>query len=180
VRTVLADHGEHFDPPHRILDPAMAGGTLLDLGSYLTTLATWALGPATAVLATGEMTAGGVNGQCAMVLTHAGNATSVLHTTLLSRTPTSATIAGTAATLTLPGPFFQPGDVVVTSADGARTMTWTDPEPIGHGALFHSALEAARCIGAGELTSPLHPPASVVAAMRALDEVTRQLGVTYA
>ena len=22
VRTVLADHGEHFDPPHRILDPA--------------------------------------------------------------------------------------------------------------------------------------------------------------
>ena len=180
VRTVLADHGEHFDPPHRILDPAMAGGTLLDLGSYLTTLATWALGPATAVLATGEMTAGGVNGQCAMVLTHAGNATSVLHTTLLSRTPTSATIAGTAATLTLPGPFFQPGDVVVTSADGARTVTWADPEAVGHGALFHSALEAARCIGAGELTSRLHPPASVVAAMRALDEVTRQVGVTYA
>jgi hypothetical protein len=34
VRTVLADHGERFDPPHRILDPAMAGGSLLDLGSY--------------------------------------------------------------------------------------------------------------------------------------------------
>ena len=43
VRTVLADHGEHFDPPHRILDPAMAGGSLLDLGTYVTTLATWAL-----------------------------------------------------------------------------------------------------------------------------------------
>ncbi len=179
VRTVLADHGEHFDPPHRILDRSMAGGALLDLGSYLTTLATWVLGPASRVRASGEMTASGVNGQTAMLLTHAGAATSVLHTTLLSRTPTSATIAGTSATLTLPGPFFQPGDVVVTAADGSRSVTWTDPEPIGHGALFHSALEAARCIGAGLLSSPLHPPESVGTAMLALDEVTRQVGVIY-
>ena len=102
------------------------------------------------------MTPTGVNGQAAMLLTHAGDATSVLHSTLLTRTPTTATIAGTAATLTLPGPFFMPGDVVVTSADGSRTVTWTDPEPIGHGALYHSALEAARCIGEGLLESPLH------------------------
>jgi predicted dehydrogenase len=179
VRTVLADHGEHFDPPHRILDPAMAGGSLLDLGSYLTTLATWVLGPVSQVRAAGEMTASGVNGQTAMLLTHAGGATSVLHTTLLSRTPTSATIAGTAATLTLPGPFFQPGDVVLESADGSRAVTWTEPEPIGHGALFHSALEAARCIGEGLVCSPIHPPESVVTAMLALDEVSRQVGVTY-
>ncbi|MCU1537451.1 MAG: Oxidoreductase [Humibacillus sp.] len=179
VHTVLADHGEHFDPPHRILDPAMAGGSLLDLGTYVTTLATWALGPASAVHAAGSTTATGVNGQSAMVLTHAGSATSVLHSTLLTRTPTTATIAGTAATLTLPGPFFMPGDVVVTSADGSRSLSWTDPEPVGHGALFHSAIEAARCIGEGLLESPLHPAASVHANMTALDEVTRQLGITY-
>ena len=177
VRTVIADHGEHFDPPHRILDPAMAGGSLLDLGTYVTTLATWALGPALRVLATGETTASGVNGQAAMLLTHANDATSVLHSTLLTRTPTSATIAGTEATLTLPGPFFMPGDVVVTSADGSRAVTWTDPEPFGHGALYHSALEVARCIGDGLLGSPLHTAESVQANMRALDEVTRQLGI---
>ncbi|TQM64870.1 Gfo/Idh/MocA family protein [Humibacillus xanthopallidus] len=180
VRTVLADHGEHFDAPHRILDPAMAGGSLLDLGTYVTTFATWVLGPASRVQASGSMTPRGVNGQAAMVLTHAGEATSVLHSTLLTRTPTAATIAGTAATLTLPGPFFQPGDVAVTSADGSRTLTWTEPEPIGHGALFHSALEAARCIGEGLLESPLHPARAVVRNMTALDEVTRQVGVTYA
>jgi predicted dehydrogenase len=179
VHTVLADHGEHFDPPHRILDPAMAGGSLLDLGTYVTTLATWALGPAARVQAAGSMTSSGVNGQAAMVLTHAGDATSVLHSTLLTRTPTSATIAGTAATLTLPGPFFMPGDVVVTSADGSRSVTWMDPEPVGHGALHHSAVEAARCIGEGVLESPLHDARSVEANLTALDEVTRQLGVTY-
>jgi predicted dehydrogenase len=137
VRTVLADHGERFDPPHRILDPAMAGGSLLDLGSYLTALATWTLGPAQDVYATGEMTPSGVNGQAAMVLTHGGGARSVLHTTLLTRTPTAAVIAGTAATLTLPRPFFMPGDVVLTSADGGRTVTWAEPEPIGHPHRLH-------------------------------------------
>jgi predicted dehydrogenase len=179
VRTVLADHGERFDPPHRILDPAMAGGSLLDLGSYLTALATWTLGPAQEVFATGEMTPGGVNGQAAMVLTHGGGARSVLHTTLLTRTPTAAVIAGTAATLTLPGPFFMPGDVVLTSADGGRSVTWAEPDPIGHGGLYHSAVEVALRVAAGEPESPLRPAAGVVAGMRALDEVSRQLGVRY-
>ena len=179
VRTVLADHGERFDEPHRILDPAMAGGSLLDLGSYLTSFATWVLGPAENVYATGQMTPRGVNGQSAMVLRHPGGGCSVLHTTLLGRTPTSAVIAGTAATLTLPGPFFMPGDVVLTSADGRRTLTWTDPEPIAHGALYHSAIEAALCISAGELESPLRPAADVITGLRALDDVGRQVGVTY-
>jgi predicted dehydrogenase len=179
VRTVLADHGERFDPPHRILDPAMAGGSLLDLGSYLTALATWTLGPAQEVFASGEMTPSGVNGQAAMVLTHGGGARSVLHTTLLTRTPTAAVIAGTAATLTLPGPFFMPGDVVLTSADGGRAVTWADPDPIGHGGLYHSAVEVALRVTAGELQSPLRPAADVVAGMHALDEVSRQLGARY-
>jgi len=178
-RVVLADMGEWFDDGHRIMRPELAGGPMLDLGTYPVTLATWVLGPATRVLASGESTASGVNGQAAMLLTHAGDATSVLHSTLLTRTPTAATIAGTEATLTLPGPFFMPGDVVVTSADGSGSVTWTDPEPIGHGALYHSAVEAARCIGDGLLASPLHDAASVHANMSALDEVTRQLGITY-
>ena len=34
---------------------------------------------------------------------------SVLHTTLLSNTPTTAVIAGSDATLVIDGPFYQPG-----------------------------------------------------------------------
>ena len=145
----------------------------------LTALATWTLGPAQEVYATGEMTPSGVNGQAAMVLTHGGGARSVLHTTLLTRTPTVAVIAGTAATLTLPGPFFMPGDVVLTSADGDRTVTWAEPQPIGHGGLYHSAAEVALRVTAGELQSPLRPGSDVVAGLWALDEVSHQLGVRY-
>jgi predicted dehydrogenase len=34
VRSVLADDGEWFSADHRIMDPAQAGGPMLDLGTY--------------------------------------------------------------------------------------------------------------------------------------------------
>jgi predicted dehydrogenase len=179
VRSVVADHGERFDPPHRILEPALAGGSLLDLGTYLTTFSTWVLGPATSVFASGEMSSTGVNAQTAAVLGHARGARSSLHTTVEAKTPTTATIAGTEATLFLPGPWMMPGDVHVTSADGATTISWTDPQPVGHGALHHTAVEFAARIGAGELSTPLHPTEAVLANLAALDEITRQVGVDY-
>ena len=104
------------------------------------------------------MTPTGVNGQAAMVLTHAGDATSVLHSTLLTRTPTVGHHRRDRGDAHPARAVLRAGDVVVTSADGSRTVTWTDPEPIGHGALHHSALEAARCIGEGLLESPVHTP----------------------
>ena len=39
VRTVLADHGEWFPDTHRILRHDLAGGALLDLGTYPLALA---------------------------------------------------------------------------------------------------------------------------------------------
>ena len=44
VRTVLADHGEWFPDTHRILRHDLAGGALLDLGTYPLALAAWVLG----------------------------------------------------------------------------------------------------------------------------------------
>jgi predicted dehydrogenase len=180
VRTVLADHGERFDPPHRILDPAMAGGALLDLGVYCTALATWVLGPATRVLASGEATPGGVTGQASILLEHAGNAQAALHTTILGRTPTTAVVAGTEATLTLPGPFMMPGPVVLTSADGRRSVSWADTGPARHDALYHQAVEVALRVAAGDTGTPLRPGRDVVAALAALDATRERLGVSFA
>jgi hypothetical protein len=47
----------------------------------------------------------------------------VVHTTLFSNTPTAAVVAGTDGTVTLPGPFYQPGDVVFTSAADDHRLT---------------------------------------------------------
>ena len=58
IRTVLADHGEDFTAEHRILRADLAGGPLLDLGTYPVSFATWVLGEPERVLADGPAAPG--------------------------------------------------------------------------------------------------------------------------
>ena len=71
--SVVADFGEWFAEDHRILRPELAGGPLLDLGTYLVAFALDALGPVDSVLAGGEWVPSGVLGQVGTVLGHPGD-----------------------------------------------------------------------------------------------------------
>jgi predicted dehydrogenase len=178
IRTVLADHGEHFTPEHRIMRLDLAGGPLLDLGTYPVSFATWVLPGATRVEAAGQPHPAGVNGQAAALLGDPAGNQAVLHTTLFSNTPTTAAVAGTEGTLTLPGPFYQPGDMVLTSVDGARRLTYTEPR-IAHDALYFEAAEVARCIADGGTESPIRPIADSIRTLQVLDEIRRQIGAPF-
>ncbi len=183
VRTVLADHGEWFPDTHRILRHELAGGALLDLGTYPVALAAWVLGEPVQVRAVGQDVPGGeVHGQVSAVLRHAGGNQSSVHTTVMADTPNQAVLAGTRATLVIDRPFFAPGDLVLTAAgrasDPAAALRWSEPA-VGHEALHVSAVEAARRIAAGETGTPLRPLRDSVATLGVLDEIRRQIGVTF-
>jgi predicted dehydrogenase len=177
-QTVLADHGEHFGPEHRIMRADLAGGPLLDLGSYPVALAVEYLGDVETVYATGRSAPSGVNGQTAMVLSHTGGGQAVLHTTILGNTPTGAVITGTEGTLTIPGPFFMPGPFALATHDGIRHWEYTESRT-GHGALYFEAAHVAACIGEGRTESPLRPLAAAVNGMAVLDAVRQQIGTVY-
>jgi predicted dehydrogenase len=179
LRSVIADHGERFASSHRIMRPELAGGPLLDLGIYPIALANAVLGIPERVHAIGQQAPSGVNGQTSIMLGHAQGNQSAIHTTLFSDTPTTATIAGTKATLTLPGPFFAPGDVVLTEAGGRRRIRYTEPA-IGHRSLHYQAAEVARRIAAGERSSPRRPLQASIDTLAVMDEVRRQTGVAFA
>jgi predicted dehydrogenase len=178
VRTVAAELGEHFTAEHRIMRLDLAGGPLLDLGTYPLALVTWVLGRPERVVAMGQAHEAGVNGQLAAILADAHGNQGVVHTTLFSATPSGATIAGTRGTLHLPGVFCLPGDVVLTSADGENRLAFTEPKT-GHGALYFQAAEVARCIAAGLRESPLRRLADSVVTLQAMDEIRRQLGIVF-
>ncbi|MGC9541889.1 Gfo/Idh/MocA family protein [Streptomyces sp. UG1] len=179
VRSVLADLGEYFDPDggHRILRADLAGGPLLDLGTYPVSLATWVLGAPDSVQASGAAHPAGVNGQVGAVLsTERGQA--VVHTTLFSDTPATAVIAGSRGTLHLPGPFSHPGDVVFTPAGGGTPLTYPEPR-IGHDGLHFEAAEVARCIKDGLVETPLRPLADSVTTLRIMDEIRHRCGIVF-
>jgi hypothetical protein len=150
---------------------------MLDLPTYLISFVLDVLGPPDQITASGTTTGTGVTGQTAMLLRR-GDQQAVLHTTILANTPTRATIAGTAATIDIDGPFYQPGGFTLTTTDGATRLRHDEP-PIAHQGLHYQTAEVARRITAGETGSPLRPLSASIAVLRVMDEVRRQTGDRY-
>ena len=96
----------------------------------------------------------------------------------LANTPTAATRAGTAATIEIDGPFYQPGGFTLKAADGARRLRYDEPR-IAHEGLHYQAAEVARRITAGETGSPLRPLTASIGVLRVMDEVRRQTRDRY-
>lgn len=179
VHTLLADNGEWFPRTHRILRHDLAGGPLLDLGTYPIALALWVLGEPETVHAVAEDVPGGeVQGQVSAVLRHPDGAHSVINTTIMADTPTQAVVAGTHATLVIETPFYMPGDLTLTPAGKGPAVRWAE-RPIAHRALYSSAVEAARRIAAGETETPLRPLSDSIATLRVIDAIRRQTDVLY-
>ena len=76
----------------------------------------------------------------------------------------------------LPDGFHHPRAATWTSGDHTETI---EGAVTGSG-LADEAVEVMRCLRSGETESPLVPLDETVALMRLMDDVRRQLGVTYA
>jgi predicted dehydrogenase len=178
VRTVIVDFGEWFADDHRIMRPELAGGPLLDLGTYPLSLAHWVLGAPAEIIARGIPAPSGVNGQASVLMVHDGDAHSVITTSIFSNTPTGATIAGTEGTITIPGIYYRPGGFSVAAGDHETALTYEEP-PAGYAYLAYEAAETSRRIVAGERTTPYRPMTDTVSTMEIIDEVRRQIGIVF-
>lgn len=178
VTAVVADFGEWFPPSHRIHRPDLAGGPMLDLGTYLISFVLDVLGVPDRLSASGAPTSTGVNGQTAVIMSR-GAQQAVLHTTILANTPTTAAIAGSQATISIDGPFYQPGGFTLTALDGRASLRHDEPR-IAHEGLHLQAAEVARRIDAGETGSPLRPLSLNIDVLEVMDEIRRQTGDRFA
>lgn len=178
LHTLIADHGEFFTTDHRIFNPALAGGPMLDLGSYLVAFSIMIGGAPETIIARGEPAPGGVNGQASMLFTHAQGLHSVLNTTLFSNTPGRATLAGRDATLVLDGQFYAPGNFTLTSSQGNHVLRWEEPAN-RYSQLAHEAEHFAWCIGQGLTDSPIRSLATSLLTLTTMDEARRQMGIVF-
>lgn len=177
ISSVVTDNGEWFADDHRIQRHDLAGGPLLDLGTYPLALTHWVLGTPTEVLARGTDAPSGVNGQVGALLGFEGGARAVVHTSILGNTPVAFTVAGSEASLEVPGVFYRPGPFAVVLTDGTR-LDYTEPET-AYDALAFQAAEVARRVDAGETETPVRPLADSIASMALIDEVRRQIGQVW-
>jgi predicted dehydrogenase len=186
VRQVRADLGFVVDKPptDRLLDPALGGGALLDMGIYPLTFASLFLGEPATVSAAAALSDAGVDLNLALSLGYDSGAVASLTSSMTAWSPRTASIATDRGRLDLPAPFHHPSAVSWTPLDGDPDLDGP-PEPqeisealLGRG-YTHEALEVVRCLRNGETESPLVPLDDTVALLRQMDRIRELVGVRY-
>jgi predicted dehydrogenase len=178
IRLVTAEHGIWFrkDATHRMYNPELGGGALLDLGVYVLSLASMVFGPPQQVTARASFAFTGVDAATEMILGYADGAQAVLATSMQAQMGNRAAIVGTEARLEIDGTWYRPTSFTVTRRTGeAERFDYPDE---GNG-LRHEADEVASCVRAGLLESPAMTLDETLQVMATMDEVRRAIGLVF-
>ncbi|MES2130369.1 MAG: Gfo/Idh/MocA family oxidoreductase [Pseudomonadota bacterium] len=179
VHQVIADFGftSQVGPEHRLHNPELGGGALLDLGIYPLSIAADLLGPVTSVQSLAEMGATGVDTQTTFTMKHQDGGMSICSCSLRARTPAELTVSGALGYVRMHSMFHRATSISVVLADGSsRTV---DTPYLGNG-YAHEAIEVQRCLGEGLVESPRMTHDETLALMGVLDTIRNQIGLRYA
>jgi predicted dehydrogenase len=175
VRHVSASFGFAFDggPSHRLLDPAQAGGAVLDLGVYPVHAAHLFLGEPDELAGYGSLAETGVDSHAAALLHHPATgerpaATASLVCSLETDLPTRLEVFCSDGRVIFDDFFIRPAEMTIVRGrgKGAEREVLITGWP-GGGYTFQ-AQEVIRCLRAGEVESPLVPWQATLAGIRTL------------
>lgn len=165
-----------FDPRHRLFDPALGGGALLDLGIYPIALAQLAWGEVPdEVGALATFAPNGVDLSTAAVLRYREGGLASIRASLEVRSPQQAELIGTKGRIAIPD-FFHPDTLhVEVAGEAARALHF----PFRGRGWGLQVEEAMRCMRAGLTESPRMPIAESLATLRTLDRIRAEIGLRY-
>ncbi|KAJ3283576.1 hypothetical protein HK104_010322 [Borealophlyctis nickersoniae] len=187
IEHIVADLSVNFnptDPKHRILNPELAGGALLDIGIYPLQWVNMILSPLnggkdpkiSARLLKHPVT--GVDQTTSAVLEYEeANALATIHTSIIYATPSHVTIYGSRGVLHIEGPSYQASTLRLKLNETENEQVF-DLAYEGNGMRFE-ADEAARKIVEGKRESEVMKLEESRQLVRIMDEIRRQGGLRY-
>jgi predicted dehydrogenase len=175
VRMLSADFGfrTRWNPEGRLLNPALAGGALLDVGVYVVSLASMVFGgPPAEIQAAAHIGQTGVDEQTGMVFRYDEGGLALLACAVRTATPQLARISGTE------------GAIEITAFWRATAARLIRPgqEPLeatGDSGYHFEAAEVMACLRAGRTESATMPLDESIAIAETMDRVRAQIGLTY-
>ncbi len=183
VRHVTSSFGFHggFPPEHRMRNPALGGGAVLDLGVYPISFAHLFLGEPDTVEAWADLTPERVDAQTGILLGWNSGALATLTCGFTAELGSAAAVSGTAGRIEIPDGFFHAERFVLHRRDEEPLTVLLSEVTHDHdrSSMRHEALEVMRALRAGETESPLVPLDGSLAVMRTMDAVRARIGVTY-
>lgn len=164
-----------FNPAHRLFDPALGGGALLDVGIYPVSLASMILGAPAKIAGVAHLGETGVDEQFAVTFGYPSGQIALLSAAIRTNAPDEALILGTEGAIKLHDPWWKPTAITVTTSRGQEVV---EPETIGNGYNYEAA-EVMRCLRQGLTESPIMSLDETLSIMRMLDQIRAQWGLRY-
>lgn len=178
-RMLLADFGfrmSSVQPEHRLFNPDLGGGALLDVGIYPISLSSMIFGTPDRITAMADIGSTGVDEQAAIILGHPGGQLASLTTAIRTNTPHEATILGTNGQIRI-HPSFWKGERATVSVAGKNPYEINLPLT-GNGYNYEAA-EVARCLREGLTESDVMPLDETLSIVQTMDTIRAQWGLKY-
>jgi len=178
VVTLDADFGIHFpyDAAHRIYNPFLAGGALLDIGIYPLFFALYLFGEPVVLKAHSILNESKIDLTTSIIAQSKSGTISNLQSTTQANTPVKARISGTKGYIELSRWWFTPIDIALC-IEGMDTQILSFP-PISNG-YEYEAMEAVRCLNEGVTESDIMPLSFSKMLMQQMDKIRKVTGITY-
>lgn len=183
IRSIRADFGFRPNEPvsPRLYDPALGGGSLMDIGIYPVFLTLSLLGKPDEIQATMSPANTGVDLQCAMLFKYSNGALAQLFSTNDSNTLTEADIYGTKGSIRLKGRFHEHSGKVefnTTTYEEEAEYVAFEKDNGGWGYQYE-ARHAGDCLRQGLKESPVMTHQDSIDLIETLDAIRAKAGIHY-
>lgn len=168
----------NFDAKHRLFNPELGGGALLDIGIYPLLLAQTVLGVPDHISATAVLGPTTVDEEIGITLTYHNQSIAHLDASLRSRTPVDAYIHGSTGYIYIPGPWHKPVSHVVVYDNASSTET-NHPIPSEGLGYKYEAQAVMEYLEAGLLESPISSWQFSMDLIETMDAIRKQIGVRF-
>ena len=175
VRMLNADLGFRAagQSESRLFNPALAGGSILDVGVYPIALASHLFGSRPSeIRALASLGATGVDEQAGIMLQYPQGQLALLSSAIQTRTPHNAFIMGTRGMIWIPM-FWRARLAVLWRSRKLPRVTW------GRAGYRYEAAEVSQCIREGKVESPTVTLAESLALMETMDQIREKIGLRY-
>jgi predicted dehydrogenase len=166
-------------PDQRHFNPALGGGSLLDIGIYNVFLAQTILGKPDEIIASMTPASTGVDEQCSIIFKYKNGRMASLFSSFASNLETDADIFGTQGRIRLTNRFYEPTATIQYYPDqvDSRTLVPVEKEP-GWG-YQHEIRHVVDCLNKGLKESPVWGLEETLALMETLDRVRESMQLFY-
>lgn len=181
ITSVLVNFG--FKPippvPVRLFDPALGGGTVMDIGIYNVFMVMSVLGKPDHIEATMTPASTGVDEQCAILFRYKNGVLAQLFSTFSSDLATEADICGTEGRIRLTSRFYEPSSTIEFSkgkADTKQVIPVHKEQGFGY---QYEARHVNDCLRNGLTESNIVSFADTILLMETLDKIRKVAGIHY-